>query len=475
MYRLSVKGKIQPKSALEMKSSRLGIGLEKLDRAVFDPSKIYDKLGELGVKWIRLQSGWQRTETEKGIYHFEWLDEIVDNLIARGMTPWMCVCYGNQLYDEKAKRRFGAVGCMPIHTEEQKSAWSDYCRALAAHYKGRVKHFEVWNEPDGDWNIETAETATDVGLFNIATAKALKEGNSEAYVIGGSLCATVVRFLNEALQTGMGDYVDAISFHEYTYAEELVSQKVNAIRGLCNFYAPGLEIIQGESGSQSRSGGHGALKEAAWTERKQCKQLLRHLVKDLLCGVKFTSYFTSVDMIEALNGKVGDVASYLDYGYFGVFGAEFDGNGRSVGEYRKKQSFYVLQNLASILHGDLSETVLPVVFLSGRAPHTGFTPNITCAEASYGGFRLDNGSLALAYWYPANLMTTEFEGAVSLEIAASGREPERHSEISLIDPMDGTVYGIPSEIVHADGRGGYVFEDLPIKDYPMFLVFGKIE
>ena len=35
-----------------------------------------------------------------------------------------------------------------------------------------------------------------------------------------------------------------------------------------------------------------------------------------------------MDMIEALGGKVGDVNSYLDYGYFGVLGAEFDENGR---------------------------------------------------------------------------------------------------------------------------------------------------
>lgn len=50
---------------------------------------------------MRIQSGWQRTEQEKGIYDFAWLDDIVDNLLKRGLKPWMCLCYGNELYDER--------------------------------------------------------------------------------------------------------------------------------------------------------------------------------------------------------------------------------------------------------------------------------------------------------------------------------------------------------------------------------------
>ena len=82
-------GKVRAFSANEVDFSRVGIGFEKLDRAVFDPEKAYDKIAALGVKWARIQSGWQRTETEKGVYHFEWLDDIVDNLRRRGLVPWM--------------------------------------------------------------------------------------------------------------------------------------------------------------------------------------------------------------------------------------------------------------------------------------------------------------------------------------------------------------------------------------------------
>ena len=58
MHRLKKIGSIRPKSAREIESSRLGIGCEKLDRDAFDPEKAYDKLGKIGVKWVRIQSGW---------------------------------------------------------------------------------------------------------------------------------------------------------------------------------------------------------------------------------------------------------------------------------------------------------------------------------------------------------------------------------------------------------------------------------
>lgn len=103
MERLINVGKVKAKNSSEIQESRFGLGMEKLDRDAFDPNKVYDKVAALGVKWIRLQSGWQKTEKQKGIYDFAWLDEQVDNLLQRGLTPWLCLCYGNEIYDDFAK------------------------------------------------------------------------------------------------------------------------------------------------------------------------------------------------------------------------------------------------------------------------------------------------------------------------------------------------------------------------------------
>lgn len=465
MERLKQVSKVKAKSSMDIQNSKIGLGFEKLDRDVFDPEKAYDRVAELGVKWARIQSGWQRTEREKGIYNFAWLDSIVDNLIKRGLTPWMCLCYGNDLYDENAKKVYGAVGCPPIFTDEQKAAWLRYVKAVVERYKDKVSYYEIWNEPDGEWCWKHGVNGTELGYFTLATAKTIKETNAFAKTIGGVLCLRPIAFINQAFATGMGEYLDFISFHEYTHDETLVFERVEALRALAQKYNPNIKIVQGESGSQSKMGGKGALKTGAWSQEKQAKQLARHTIADLMTDVYFTSYFSCMDMIEALNGTTGDTLSYLDYAYFGVLGADFDEGGRSIGEYSPKKSYYVLQNIASIFAGDFEVYEFPCVFTPSYS--AGFYEHEDDRRSIIsGGFKRKNGEV-FAYWKPTNIMTSSYESTVSFEIYSE------YNSVRLIDVMDGSIYEIPSSIVTRDEFGVYHFTHLPIKDTPLILEFGE--
>ena len=468
MYRLKQIGTVSTKKAADIKESRLGIGFEKLDRDAFDPEKAYDKLANIGVKWVRLQSGWQKTEKQKGVYDFAWLDSVVDNILERGMTPWICMCYGNAIYGGLAAEVFGAVGCPPIHTDEQITAWHNYCVATAKHFCGRVKYFEVWNEPDGDWCWRPKVSGTELGNFTIATADALREGNPDCYVIGGALTKANLPFLTEAFQTGMADKIDAVSFHCYKMDIRNLRPSISSLRALLDKYNPKLELIQGESGAQSRAGGKGAMFDGGWTPRKQCKHMLRHMITDLGMDVKFSSYFSCMDMMEALNGKVGDKKSYQDYGYFGVLGADFDEDGFAVGDYSPKPSYYTLSYLASIFAGEISALELPIIVNNENAPHCGNLPSVYCGTNEAYGFRLNNGSYAYAYWYGVNHLTCDFEGAITFTCSDLG-EPK------LVDLLDGKIYEIPEEMIERYPSGAMALHLLPIKDYPLLLVFGELE
>ena len=467
MDRLIPVGKIAPKSALEVKSSQLGIGFEKLDRNVFDPEKAYDKVAALGVKWVRLQSGWQRTEREKGVYNFAWLDDIVDNLIRRGMVPWICLCYGNDLYTEAAKTFFGAVGCPPIFTEEERAAWHNYVKATTEHFKGRVEYYEVWNEPDGSGCWKHGVNAQEYGEFAAATAKAAREGDESAKIIGGVTCSCNwgLSFISDALAAGMGGAVDALSYHRYTPDEFYAQRDARALRALCDLYNPDIELIQGESGTQSSSKGAGALRGGAWTPWKQAKYLLRHRIADFQCGLKFTSHFTAVDMIEALNGTVGDKQSYLDYGYFGVLSADFDENGFSTGDYSPKPAYYALQNLASVFAEDFKAADLPIMFLPRQSPRM-LDMDFKEKSLMWAGFKRDNGAAAFAYWNSADLMTTDFESTVTLDLCSM------KGDIHLIDLMDGTIYDIPESMIEPVRSTTIRLKNIPIKDYPLLLTIG---
>ncbi|MCQ2399668.1 MAG: beta-galactosidase, partial [Clostridia bacterium] len=180
-------GKIKPILSKNATDMRFGVGMEKLDRNVFDPNKTYKPVSELGVKRVRLQSGWMRTERKRGEYDFKWLDEIVDNLLSLGIRPWLCLCYGNPLYTERAKHVFGGVGCPPVFSDEEKKAWANYCKATAVHFKGRITEYEVWNEPDGEHCWKHGVNGKEYGEFAILTAKAVKSGDENAEILGGSV------------------------------------------------------------------------------------------------------------------------------------------------------------------------------------------------------------------------------------------------------------------------------------------------
>ncbi|MBO5224491.1 MAG: beta-galactosidase [Clostridia bacterium] len=467
MHRLIKVGKIKPLASIDSKNTKFGIGLEKLDRNVFAPSKTYDKLGELGAKYVRLQSGWARTEKQENVYDFLWLDEIVDNLIARGMEPWICMCYGNGLYTEKANEIFGCVGVPPIFSEREKNAWANYCKATAKHFEGRVKMYEVWNEPDGNWCWKHGASGKEYGEFVIATSKAIKSVVPSAKILAGSIAnRNNIVWTKDMFETGIAPYIDAITYHEYTNDETRVLETVRYYKAFIKKYGEHIKLIQGESGCPSVPETNGALRNGHWSEDKQAKLLLRRQLIDLISEVEFSSHFTTVDMIEALNGKAGDLKSYLDYGYFGVLRVEFDENGFAVGEYAKKPSYYAYQNFIALFGQGAKKQDLPIILKGPDYTEKVFGNSEKLQRMVTQGFVKENGSSAFLYYRHADIMTESYDGVVSFAC------DEKLENIRLIDLMSGNVYKIPERMVEDLGSGFIRLNFLPIKDYPFAITFG---
>ena len=118
---LPVIGRIQPVESSLDRPSLWSVGCETLDRdfAVFDNFRQY--VGETGVGYARIQSGWNRVESEPGKYDFVWLDNIVDGLLEEGVRPWMCLCYGNLNYIENVRSLYALV-----NNEQAMKAWEKY-------------------------------------------------------------------------------------------------------------------------------------------------------------------------------------------------------------------------------------------------------------------------------------------------------------------------------------------------------------
>ena len=478
MERLKRTGTLEPVFSGDIKESRIGIGFEKLDRAVFDPEKAYDKIAAAGAKWARIQSGWARCEREAGVYDFSWLDSIVDNLIARGIRPWMCLCYGNPVYTEAAVGSFGAVGYTPVSTERETNAWLAYVRATVGHFKDRVEYYEIWNEPDCFYawrhtanddrtHEQHLKNAVEYGEFAIKTSIAIKEIYPEAKVIGFAFGHTEdLEWAELALSTGLYRHIDYASFHCYSPDENKRRDRALGFKRLLASYEPRIGLIQGETGAQSRSDGRGAMAGFAWTPERQTKALLRGLVTDLAVGVEFTSYFSTMDMIEAHSGRLGDRASYLDYGYFGIIGCEFDAEGIASGGYYEKPSYFAYSALVSLLHRALPASIGYERLCLESLRVNGYDCGAESVRIE--GFALPDGRRALVYWNSVDLLTSTYSGTLSLEIHG------KLDTVSLIDLSDGGIYAVTERMTEISASGVRL-KNLPLTDSPLAIVFNSKE
>jgi len=478
MERLIPVGQVNFVAAKDVALSRLGIGFEKLDRDVFNPEKAYDKVSAIGVKKIRLQSGWMKTEQQEGVYDFSWLDAIVDKLLSLDMEPWLCLSYGNPLYTDIAHVTFGAVGCPPIGTEREMQAWLRYVEATVQHFAGRIKLYEIWNEPDVaySWKHYDGEKSEDrdmrrnaleYGEFARQTAIAIKHADNNAEVAAFALGKIAnLEYVNNAMSTGLFEVIDYVSFHIYASNDNKRAQLIRSLLSIVHAWNPNIRLIQGESGAQSRSDGHGAMKRFSWTQDKQTKMLLRTMLCDLYADIAFTSYFSTMDMIEALHGRVDNKASYLDFGYFGVISAEFDEDGRATGTYTKKPSYFALSTLAALLQGDSHAKNIPYAVESLPSNRVnGY--DFDGSSLQVYPFHLHDGRSMIAYWNGVDILTSTYEGTCSLCVYG-----QKNDAIHLCDLRDGTLYHLPEDMVEDLGNGGVRLRNLPLLDAPLAILFG---
>ena len=188
------------------------IGCETLDRDFADFDKFKDYFVELGIGYARLQSGWAKTEKEKGKYDFAWLDHIVDGLIERGVKPWMCLCYSNPIYNEGSV----TLGSAIFTDKETVKAWNKYVEAVAKRYKGKVTMYEVWNEP----KFTPANVEPCANLY-INTAESIRKHDKNVPIAAFGLhglpkSTDWVRQVFESVKAkGKAHLLDKLTYHTY--------------------------------------------------------------------------------------------------------------------------------------------------------------------------------------------------------------------------------------------------------------------
>ncbi len=114
-----------------------------------------------GLKWARVgyhddPINWHWVEKKKGVLEIDPVtDAAVTELATNGVQIVMSLNFGNRLYSGPGSRSIPQLWewnydmPKPPTTPEALEAWGRYVAFMVKHFRGRVHHFEVWNE----WNI----------------------------------------------------------------------------------------------------------------------------------------------------------------------------------------------------------------------------------------------------------------------------------------------------------------------------------
>ena len=285
-------GQVKPRAACDIRASNWSVGAETMDRdyTLYENWKQY--LGPLGIKKARLQAGWAKTEREKGVYDWSWLDEIIFDMAGQCVEPWMCLCYGNGIYSDGGGVRLGAQ--MP-QTEEALEAWDRFVRAIVSRYGHIIDEWEIWNEP----NHGKGNTARMYADFVIRTAQIVRDVQPDAKILTMSLAGVDTKFTDAALKAVAAKdklhLIDEVTYHPYSRNPDSRYDAVARLREVIGKYSDRITIRQGENGAPSEWRRTKALSRYDWTELSQAKWALRRLLGDLGRDIP-SSYFSIMDM-----------------------------------------------------------------------------------------------------------------------------------------------------------------------------------
>ena len=288
-------GTIRPRSADEIPGSNWTLGCETLDRDFADYQQYKAYIVPLGIKTIRLQGGWAKTEQVKGTYDFSWLDTIIDDARGRGLNILLETDYGNPAYEGGGG--WDLAGGFPT-SDEALAAWDRWVEAMAIRYQGKVRDWAMWNEPD----INKKHTPEDIAVFNIRTAEIIRRVIPDARIAGLSLASSSPKLLDDCLKAlaarGKVDLFHWFIYHGYEFNPDRSYPKVERLKATLARYSTRAKMRQGENGCPSELATKFALSNHPWTETSQAKWDLRRMLGDLGHDVE-SAVFTICDFNHA--------------------------------------------------------------------------------------------------------------------------------------------------------------------------------
>lgn len=197
---------------------------------------------------------WFSLEPERGVWKFGALDNAISRAEAKGAEVLFTLGYPARWAADRRHVEDWTRG--HALAPDNLTDWEIYLRQVVGRYKGRIKYYELMNEPhftevDGRWRSKRDfPVATMVEMAQIAS-RVIKEVDPDAKLVSMSPSGMHdgVKRVDAFLRAGGGKYIDVLGFHFYAKGPENIPGLVNALRRVLrsNGYAH-LPIWNTESG-----------------------------------------------------------------------------------------------------------------------------------------------------------------------------------------------------------------------------------
>ncbi len=148
--------------------------------------RVFDAAREVGATWVRIGFIWALAEPSRGEYNFAEFDWIISAAMERNLSVLPVV-----MFTPRWASSHPDAEDYYLYPPSNMEYLREFGKAVASHYRGKVDHWELWNEPDMKEFLKDADgdgsTAHEYAEMLASFHRGVKEGNPEAYVLLGGL------------------------------------------------------------------------------------------------------------------------------------------------------------------------------------------------------------------------------------------------------------------------------------------------
>jgi hypothetical protein len=185
-----------------------------------DTARVSQAINDIGFGWLKQQVRWHEVEGSKGNYGFAGLDNLADTANAAGVKV---------LFSVVAAPGWARGGKHGVGPPDNYQDFYDFMGAMAAHFRGRVHAYEIWNEQNLKREWEGAPlSASDYVRLLKGAYQAVKAADPNAIVVSGAPTPTGINdgswaiddrtYLQQMYNAGLKYYCDAVGAHPSGYA-----------------------------------------------------------------------------------------------------------------------------------------------------------------------------------------------------------------------------------------------------------------